>query len=355
MKRSARQLFWSVLAVLTVGPVAAAAEAPANVAAPASPLRGVIISCPRWGPIWGSPAMAESLREIKALGANWVAIHPYAWIRRDGSVEFRPARSLDFLDQATRLTGEAGLEMFWKPHLGYWGQFSWRGDIEFGDDEEAWRRFFSGYEAFITDQAAFAESAGVRLFAAGVELEATTHREADWRRVLAAIRRVYSGRVLYAAGWDRLDRVPFWDAVDTIGVHAYFPLSRAETPSREAIAAGWSAPLAELEALSAKHGKPVVLAEIGYNVNPVAASEPWVYRVEDTPANRELRRRLMEVAIERLERAPFIDGMFWWKWMPGPPHHRRNFALRDAEAKAVLARYWRSPEPDADAVSTADR
>ena len=51
--------------------------------------RGMVISCPRWGPIWGSPAMAESLVELSEIGVDSVAIHPYGWVKRDGTVEFQ--------------------------------------------------------------------------------------------------------------------------------------------------------------------------------------------------------------------------------------------------------------------------
>ena len=203
---TARRMLTFVLvatALASLGPEARANDAKA-------PMRGVIVTCPGWGPIWGTPEMAASLVEIKELGASWAAIHPYGWIRRDGEVRFQPAETLDFLARAIELTREAGLEMFWKPHLGYWGQFSWRGDIAF--DAKARERFFRDYEAFIVDQAAFAEAHGVRLFAVGVELEGTTHYEREWRALIAAVRRVYSGRGLYAANWDGLDRVPFWDA-----------------------------------------------------------------------------------------------------------------------------------------------
>ncbi len=311
-------------------------------------LRGVVVSCPTWGPVWGSPAMAESLAELKGLGVGWVAIHPYAWLRRDGTVRFKPAAELDFLGRAVELARAAGVELFWKPHMGYWGSFEWRGAIEFGEDEAAWRRFFDGYRAFIVDQARFAEAAGIELFAVGVELEGTTGREAEWRRILAAVREVYGGRLIYAANWDALDRVPFWDAVDWIGVHGYFPLAGDGEPDRAALLAAWEEPLARLEALSMRHGnKPVLFAEIGYSRSADAARQPWTPRLDARPAVLALRRRLMEVALERIEQAPFVAGMFWWKWIPGPDHNDRDFSMKDPEARAALADYWGAPAPSA--------
>jgi len=131
-------------------------------------LRGMTITCPRSGQIWGSDSMREALRQLPPLGVEWITIHPYSWIGKDGSLRFRPAASIGYLNRAMSITAEEGLQMFLKPHLGYWGSFEWRGVIQFGEDETAWRRFFDEYQEFIVDQAAFAEQKKVPLFAVGV-------------------------------------------------------------------------------------------------------------------------------------------------------------------------------------------
>jgi hypothetical protein len=291
--------------------------------------------------------MAESLAELGALGVEWVAIHPYGWVGRDGTV--RGSRNGDFgyLERAAQMTERAGMRLFWKPHLGYWGSFEWRGAIGFGDDEVAWSLFFAGYRAFIVDQAQLAERLGAPLFAVGVELEGTVHREREWREILAAVRAVYRGEIVYAANWDRVADVPFWDAVDRIGVHAYFPLSTAEDPSREELHAAWAGPLATLEGLATRYRRPVLVAEIGYNRSPRAAAEPWAYETADSGPARALRARLFEVAIERLEAAPHVSGIFWWKWMPGVPNDPgdETFSMRDPEARDALRRYWGAAAP----------
>lgn len=302
--------------------------------------RGMVISCPRAGQIWGSSHMAVALQELNTVGVNWIAIHPYAWVERNGAVNWRPAATTGYLERATVLSKDAEMRLFWKPHLGYWGSFRWRGDIGFGDDDDAWRRFFDGYRKFIVDQARFAQASGAEILAVGVEYDQTMQHESEWRRIIQDVRGVYHGAITYAANWDQLDRVPFWDALDLIGVHAYFPLADEKDPDRESLARGWDQPLAQLAMLSKEFRKPVVFAEIGYNRSASAASEPWDFDVEDSPAHRALRQRLMEVAIQRAEAAPFVRGMFWWKWMPGPTHHRRNFSMRDPEALAVLRQTW---------------
>lgn len=290
--------------------------------------------------------MAESLTELTAIGVDSVAIHPYGWVKRDGTVESKPAAELGFLERSVELARDAGVRLFWKPHLGYWGEFAWRGTIEFGEDETAWRRFFSQYESFIVDQARFAAASGLELFAVGVELDATVHREADWRRIIARVRSVFPGTVVYAANWDRLDDVPFWDAVDWIGVHAYFPLATTPNPSRELLEAGWARHIGRLRALSARFRKPILVAEVGYNLSSGAALEPWRYETDDSPQSRALRKLLVEVALERLSGETFIRGMYWWKWMPGEPHHHRNFSMRDPEMRNILAAAWARRDSD---------
>ena len=55
---------------------------------------------------------------------------------------------------------------------------------------------------------------------------------------------------------------------------------------------------------------------------------------------RALRRRLIDVALERIEASSFIHGMFWWKWMPGRRAGYRDFSMRHPDAKALLSREW---------------
>ncbi len=334
----------AALLVTAAGGAAAASVEPA----PAGPaerradfMRGMVVSCPRHGQIWGTPDMAASLRQLAGLGVEWVSIHPYAGVRRSGEVRYWPAAETGYLERAAAITREQGMKLFWKPHLAYWGSFEWRGAIEFGDDRRAWDAFFDGYEAFIVDQAAFAQEAGAELFAVGVELERTTRFADRWARIIERVRAVYRGTITYAANWDSLDAVPFWDALDLIGVHAYFPLSHRDDPSWDELWRGWDEPLARLEALSARHGgKPTVFAEIGYNRSRSAARAPWDHVIDDTPESRALRRRLTEVALARIESAPSVKGMFWWKWIPGDWRYDRDFSMRNPEALEALAAHW---------------
>ena len=286
--------------------------------------------------------MSRTIRELKKLGVNWVQIHPYAGIRTDGTVRWQPAESTGYLPAAARIAREEKINLFWKPHLAYWGSFKWRGAITFAD-ADSWKRFFRGYKAFIVDQARFAQTAGAPLFSIGLEYHHTLRFEEQWRDIIKAVRKVYKGQITYAANWDRIEQVPFWDALDLIGVQAYFPLSQSTNPTLAELEKAWAGPLATLNRLSKRFNKPYVFAEIGYSRSTEAAQRPWAPATDGSDQAIATRRRLMEAALTRLPKERNLKGLFWWKWVPRAGFGDRDFAMQAPEATALLRRYWLEP------------
>ena len=299
-------------------------------------MKGMTVSCPGYGRIWGSETMRATLEELSGLGVTWTAVHPYAAVGRDGRIRAHPAEETGYLPACAKIAAATGQHLFWKPHLAYWGSFEWRGDIHF-EDAAAWDRFFADYRAFIVDQARFAEARQLPLFSIGVEYKRTLGHEARWRSIIEDVRRVYRGPITYSANWDEVEHVPFWDALDLIGVQFYFPLSAGPEPSVSELVKAWDAPLARLAALSKAHrGREVVLTEIGYARSRLAAKEPWRPDLDASDPAVALRSRLMAAAFTRLAGAPHLRGAFWWKWIPGPDAWDRDFSMKDPEARAAL-------------------
>jgi hypothetical protein len=302
--------------------------------------RGMVVSCPRDGSIWGTVEMDRALAELVPLGVEWVQLHPWGRIGRDGTVSFRPIDQAEFLELGAAKVRRSGLHLAWVPHLAWWGNFEWRGEIDFGKDELAWARFFESYSRFVLAHAAAAQGYGAELLVVGLELEGTTRREREWRELIAKVRRVYSGRISYAANWDRLEWVPFWDAVDEIGVQAYFPVGSGR-PDDADLRQAWRGHLDRLEALAKRHGRPVLINELGYARGELAASEPWTAALSVDPEVVALRERLLRVAVEEISKRPgIISGLFWWKWVAGDDSHDRDFSMREPEALRVLSEVW---------------
>ena len=53
----------------------------------------------------------------------------------------------------------------------------------------------------------------------------TTGRDGQWRAVIAAVRAEFDGTLTYAGDWTDAIYVPWWDALDLIGVDAYYQLA----------------------------------------------------------------------------------------------------------------------------------
>jgi hypothetical protein len=304
------------------------------------PVRGMTISCQTWGWEWGTDEMVESMRELKALGVNWISIHPYARIRGDGTVGSR-RRGDDAFAHLTRPIREAkalGLKIMIKPHLAYWGSpFSWRGDIAFETDEQ-WQRFFTDYERWIVRMAAVCRDADA--FVVGTELDKTVGHEQQWRRIIGRIRESYGGSLTYAANWTDYQRVPFWDDLDAIGVQAYFPLTEQPgLPDKGDLELAWTRVLNDLAAFSRRKDRPVVLSELGYACSTNAALRPWEGREGGEHAD-EIQRRCMAAALGALKDDEHVVGAFLWKWFT-PSQRRGNFLMSTPAMRQVIAEHWR--------------
>ena len=125
-----------------------------------------------------------------------------------------------------------------KPQIWIWkGQFT--GHISM-DSEEQWRIFEDSYASFILTYAKTAEEIKADIFCIGTELENFVNkRPAYWKDLIQRIKKIFKGKLTYAANWDEFKRVSFWGEIDFIGVDAYFPLSDEKSPTVQELEIGW--------------------------------------------------------------------------------------------------------------------
>ncbi|MFQ5670092.1 MAG: hypothetical protein ACE5HD_06175 [Acidobacteriota bacterium] len=304
-------------------------------------VHGVTISTHTSGREWGWDSIVPTMKEIQSLGAGWVAIHPYAAIRGDGSVLFRdferekPPRHLV---RPIREAHALGLKILVKPHLAYWGSpFRWRGEISF-QDPGPWQRFWRGYRHWIlTVIRACRQADG---FVVGTELDRTLGHESEWRQLISEIRGLTDAPLTYAANWTDYQQVPFWDALDVIGVQAYFPLTDRPQASVEEIDQGWRRWMGELRLYAGEQNRKVVFTELGYNRSMAAPVRPWDHRV-DGPEAEYLQEICLREALRAVEAEPSVAGVFLWKWFPGPLPVGRDFQLATPRLKQAIAGVWR--------------
>ena len=315
-------------------------------------VRGMTLSCPTSGWEWATDDTVTSMKELHALGVNWIAIHPYASIAADGTVtsDVDPANPPAWITRPIAEAHALDLHILVKPHIAHWGSpFDWRGDISF-ETSEQWSRFFETYDRWIVDMATVAKEADA--FVIGTELDQTVHYERAWRRVISDVRQVYDGHLTNGANWDGYQTVPFWDALDAVGIQAYFPLiaNEAQTPTADAIALGWAKVVVDLREIHQRTGKPIVFTELGYARNPGAAHRPWDHR--DIPSGEGTQLACMRTALKVIASEEAVVGAFLWKWFPGDDEPR-NFSMKTPAMRALIQRNYSRPATEPQAVDKA--
>jgi hypothetical protein len=282
------------------------------------------ISYAAWGRgLYSLPQSDVSLSHLAETGANWIALIVTCYQDEIGSSAIFATEQTptdEDLVHALNRAHSLGLKVMLKPHLDLWRDPShWRGEIGLSFDSEAkWEIWFSAYRDFIEHYAALAEYNKADQFCVGTELVGTSHRASDWRSSVAGIRSLYSGSLVYAANHSGEEvSLSWWDAVDFIGVDAYYPLASNANPTQRDLMAAWKPRLEQLAALAAKWKKPVILTEIGYRSLDGAAAQPWNWQISGTVDLGE-QAACYRAALEAFSPQPWFRGIFWWSWGPDP-------------------------------------
>ena len=317
-------------------------------------IRGVTFAhLHRRGVGYGSEPARRELDRMAVLGVNWIALNDFAYMPdvTGPVVAFGRDRSMT-RDDLRRQIADAhnrGIKVLLKPHIwasSFWDG-KWHGDIRM-DDEAEWAAFFDNYTAYILDQAKLAAETGADGLSVGVEMKGASGREEDWRRLVAKVREVYDGPVTYSANSDEWPDVAWWDALDVVGITAYFPLAEGADPTDADLRAGWAGVYDRLDAFHAEVGLPIVFTELGYSASDTAAREPW--RHDEQNPDTAFQARLYRVALEEAARRDYVAGVFLWKWFTADTYARHEggdvFVFQDRpETLAVLAKAFGGEMP----------
>jgi hypothetical protein len=218
---------------------------------------------------------------------------------------------------------------------------TWRGILNPKDKA----KFFAAYTDMVGHYAALAERSGVWLYFVGSEYNRVQDQPSRWRAVIARARTQFHGLVGYEVNWDVWNQVRYWDAVDVIGVSAYFPLSESAKPTVAELMAGWRKSaqkkfkghtwVADLRELASETGKPILFGELGYPATTRPAREPW----EPTPKNEKLypegQATAFEAALRTFDREPWWLGAVWWEWLDVSA-----YSFKGRPAQAFLAKWY---------------
>jgi len=304
---------------------------------------------------------------VNQTGTEWIALSVFEYQSTPSSHDIAPNTTgrnpITNAAWSTTSTGEdllqavtdirsLGRKIMLKPHVDlYSGE--WRAAIQ---PDTAW---FSAYLMMILKYAQFAQENQIEMLCIGDEFVVATQHQftSRWRDIIAEIRRIYSGKLTYAANWSgaydegittaEYLQVEFWNDLDYIGIDAYYPVTNSAAnavPTLEAATARLSSAVLQTGLAAAAFRKPVILTEIGIQSVKGALAEPWNYRLgssTDAVQDNSVQEFYYRAVIETWGKQSWCAGIFWWNWESiATSNEKTNYTPRNKTAATVLKRWY---------------
>ncbi len=307
---------------------------------------------------YGSVTSKASLRELHDLGVRWVSLMPFGFMNspRETSVHWvggtQAGESDERLRRETAAAHGLGIKVMLKPHLWIRGG-QWCGVIDPSSGpgpRPGWAEWFASYQDFLLRYARLAAEIGADSLVVGVELcksTATPEGEQRWRGLIAEVRKVFHGPLVYAANWDEVERVPFWDAVDFIGTQFYPPLADAANASPAAMAGRLRIELDRLATVSHRVQRPVIFTEVGYKSirDTILSPHLWPEHLKgEEQVSEPAQAQAYQVFFDGIRDRDFVRGVYPWKWFSDPDSTEEGpagFGIRGKLAERVIRSAYR--------------
>lgn len=269
-----------------------------------------------------NPFPKDPMESLQDLGADYIAVIPYAYFKKNeptiqsfSSGGWWGERG-EGVCKTIEHAHERGIKVMLKPQL--WTRGQWIGDLNFKTDKE-WKLFEKNYTKFMLRWATIADSMEVDMLCVGTEIRhSTEERPKYWRGLIKAVRTIYKGKLTYAPNWDDYDKVTFWDALDYIGIDAYFPLSYEKTPTVCALKEAWQPTFKKLKAYSEEWKTPILFTEFGYLSLDGCAGKTWELEKnrQSVDVNEQGQANAVQALLEVFAEEDWWAGGFLWKWYP---------------------------------------
>ncbi len=294
------------------------------------------MSLPSWNKTeYLSEKFTKALEDLKSIGVNSVAIIPTIYQKGISSseiIETEQTASDESISFAIEQAKKLGLCVMLKPHLDPI-PLTYRGLINPKNIEE-WKE---NYLKFMLKYAKIAEEKKVEIFAIGTELEFLSYSNPEiFLELIDKARKIFSGKIIYAANFTEYKKIEFWEKLDFIGIDAYFPVCESPPPWPDELEKRWSNIMNEIIGLSTQIGKEVIFTEIGYISKKGTCQRPWDWTFE-TEIDEDEQAILYEAAIKFA--FPKLKGLFWWEWQ-FYGEDQGGFTPRGKKAQEILSKMW---------------
>jgi len=297
--------------------------------------------------VYSSAESNESLKRMNQIGVEWVAIN-VVWFQEKYTSTQILADSLKTSSNvsvacAIEAAHKQNMKVMLKPMIDLSNETEpvpWRGKIE---PSTIW---FQNYANFISFFAEFAEQNNVEMLCIGTELKKTVSWETEWRSIVSDIRELYSGPLTYAAALGEYEIIKWWDALDFVGINAYFPLSSKNNPTVAEMKATWDLVIKYLDFFHSKVMKPIIFTEIGYLSTDGTNKAPFDFTLQSAPGriiDLQEQTDCYEATFQTVWRKNWLYGFYWWYWQPNPEaggSGNSDYTPQNKPAQGVLMHWY---------------
>ena len=303
------------------------------------PIRGIFIA-PHFEGERTDAQLASMIDEVEALGASHV-IYVVQWGQKDiYSTQIGPYQwgtDDDEIERLAQATHDRGMKVVLFPilHLAEIAPGRWRGRLD-PTEREVW---WSNYHRFILHYAELAARVDADLYSLGSELGTMEGDVERWHQLAAHVRARYQGPLTYSANWDHVQQVAFWDALDLVGINAYFPLTDSDDASQAQLTTMWGVLQRLIGGWRWALGKPLLFTEVGYPSVDGGARRPYHYDAQG-PIDLEEQRRAVAAFTTVWGPSPGFAGTFWWIWTGAGGSTDPGYSVRNKPAQAILKRWF---------------
>ena len=302
---------------------------------------------------WSQNALAsagcdQSITNMRGIGVDTVAINVWEFQDNENSTVITPDYSLyssseASLRHAIQKAHGLGMNVILKPNVDL-RNGNWRSFI---NPSAAW---FSAYDTFIRKYATIAQEEGVHMMSIGTEFGNAQTWTSNWRGIASSARSVYGGQLTYSANHGSEQDVAWWDAMDQIGIDAYYPLSTNSNPTLATLKSAWNSRANSIGSWLSSTGldKKILFTEVGYRSVVGAAAAPWDWS-SGGAVDLQLQANCYEALLSELSGRNWFNGAMWWNWETNPSAGGltdNGFTPQGKPASQVLRNYYQPvPEP----------
>lgn len=293
---------------------------------------------------------SSHITPVLKTNTNYVALMPYSYIRNieTTKIEFNTNREWfgeteNGLLQYAKEFQKVDLKIMVKPHL-WLRRGGFTGDL-MPDSEENWIILEKSYRNYILTYANAAEKINAEILCIGTELEEfVLNRPKYWIKLIKQIRKIYKGKLTYAANWDEYKRLSFWSELDFIGIDAYFPLTDQKLPTIVEFEKGWKVHKEEIIKIQKKFNRPILFTEFGYRSVDYSGKRPWEFNRMQGSVNLEAQVNGLQAIYNQFWSEEWFAGGFIWKWFNrhnqvGGKNNNR-FTPQNKPAEVILSKLY---------------